>query len=605
MRRRWWVGLVGLLVAGPALEARAQGLPLPAGPGPEVPSQISGTVHDDGGRPLGGVMVIALGSTLVSATSDVFGRFTLALPPGEYVLRATREGFVSTYRESVRVPLRALIKRQILLNRPTTENGTADNSVASGPATPRNGLPGAPDHSHGEAAWRLRRLPPTVLRDQGGAPGELAHTSSGVRPRFSLLEWARYESRRAASYLSDTDFSGHVNYLASGAMSGLHGRMSPEGPSRVADLAVGAPAGAAGEWVVRGVMDAGRLSSWAVHGEYRSREDGRRAFSIGASHSLHAGASLAPSVVVGGERRVTGAYLLDRWRLPGLFEVDYGVRVDRYDYLERGLLPGGRVGFRGPILGDTLLVVSAARHLLAPGSDEFLRPSSPAPWLPPQRTFSPLGQSAFAVEQVGRIEVGVEHAFGRNVVSVRRFFEATTDQTAMLFGLDQTDAVEHYYVATPGGYEQHGWVARVEGRIAGLLRGRVAYSIAQAHWRPGPGALLLEPLVSSASREGDERTHDLTALVEGVIPGTSISVVASYRLNSAYGGTRVDPSLAGRFAAQMQCALPWQPVEGSRLEVLFSIRTLYRDLGHPGSAYDELLTISPPLRVVGGMRLRF
>src|SRR6187455_1399059 len=63
--------------------------------------QIRGVVHDQAGTGLGGVTIVAMGAALASARSDPAGRFSLALLPGEYILRATRDGYVSTYREAV------------------------------------------------------------------------------------------------------------------------------------------------------------------------------------------------------------------------------------------------------------------------------------------------------------------------------------------------------------------------------------------------------------------------------------------------------------------------------------------------------------------------
>ena len=75
------------------------------------------------------------------------------------------------------------------------------------------------------------------------------------------------------------------------------------------------------------------------------------------------------------------------------------------------------------------------------------------------------------------------------------------------------------------------------------------------------------------------------------------------RSRTAHGLTAA--AAEGRFALQVYHALPYQPIHGGRLEVLFALRTLYRDLSQPGSLYDEFLTLSPPLRLVGGMRVCF
>ena len=68
--------------------------------------RIQGVVTDDAGRAVGGASIVAMGTTLAAVTSDGRGRFAIALPVGEYVLRATRAGYVSTYREPVRVQMR-------------------------------------------------------------------------------------------------------------------------------------------------------------------------------------------------------------------------------------------------------------------------------------------------------------------------------------------------------------------------------------------------------------------------------------------------------------------------------------------------------------------
>src|SRR6188474_559026 len=61
--------------------------------------RIRGVVRDDAGRLVAGANVIAMGTTMALAKSDDQGRFSLPLPPGEYVLRATRQGYISQYRE--------------------------------------------------------------------------------------------------------------------------------------------------------------------------------------------------------------------------------------------------------------------------------------------------------------------------------------------------------------------------------------------------------------------------------------------------------------------------------------------------------------------------
>ena len=66
-----------------------------------------------------------------------------------------------------------------------------------------------------------------------------------------------------------------------------------------------------------------------------------------------------------------------------------------------------------------------------------------------------------------------------------------------------------------------------------------------------------------------------------------------------------NPALGRRFAVQIHQVLPYQPMRDGRLEAVFSIRTLFRDLDSGRPFYDELLTVAPPLRLMGGVQVKF
>jgi hypothetical protein len=55
---------------------------------------------------------------------------------------------------------------------------------------------------------------------------------------------------------------------------------------------------------------------------------------------------------------------------------------------------------------------------------------------------------------------------------------------------------------------------------------------------------------------------------------------------------------------QVNQALPGS-LAGTKWEVLFGVRNLFRDPAQAGSIYDELLVVRPPTRVVGGVLVRF
>jgi hypothetical protein len=80
-----------------------------------------------------------------------------------------------------------------------------------------------------------------------------------------------------------------------------------------------------------------------------------------------------------------------------------------------------------------------------------------------------------------------------------------------------------------------------------------------------------------------------------------------YKINTGF--TRANhelarPGLDARFELQVNQALPFG-VAGTRWEILVGIRNLFRDSLNVSSAYDELLVVRPPKRVVGGFLVRF
>ena len=80
-------------------------------------ARIAGTIKDDKGAAIEGALVSALGATSSLTVSDTAGRFSLALPPGEYQIRVHREGYTSTFRELLLLRASASITRAIVLRR--------------------------------------------------------------------------------------------------------------------------------------------------------------------------------------------------------------------------------------------------------------------------------------------------------------------------------------------------------------------------------------------------------------------------------------------------------------------------------------------------------
>jgi len=91
------------------------------------------------------------------------------------------------------------------------------------------------------------------------------------------------------------------------------------------------------------------------------------------------------------------------------------------------------------------------------------------------------------------------------------------------------------------------------------------------------------------------------------VPRSATQLNIVYRISTAFSRSDgLDGTVAGgRFDVQIRQGLPYHPTHGSRLELVMSIRNLFRDLRGEASFYDELLTVRPPLRVMGGIQVRF
>jgi len=568
---------------------------------------IQGVVRDDTGQAVSGVSILAMGATLAAVRTDSRGRFVLLLAPGEYILRAVRDGYLSTVREAVYVHPQAPVEREITLTRVAAQPAS---TAAVQPAA----APDLSDHAHTERAWRLRHMTRSVLRDEAAVPVPGSDRSAGpsFAPRASLLDWVVDGSARAATtFFADTDFRGQVNFLTMGLVTGESGAPPLSWPQGSASVVVGAPIGTHGDWSVRAALAADDLSSWTLAGDYQTHATRAHAFSLGVSYSsqmsVTARAAL-PSIAAPGSRRVGGAYVFDSWRARPDVVLEYGVRVDRYDYLENTDLVSPRVGARLELVPGATIFAATSRRLIAPGADEFLPPATSGPWLPPQRTFSTMTAGApVRSEAVERSELGLEYSLSwpvDSVVRVRRFFESVDGQIATLFGLDAESELGHYYVTSVGNPYVEAWAVGLDGEVSEHLRGTIEYVYGQARWRVLSSGL---PALPAGAQPFTGRLHDVTLSLDGYVPRTSTRIELAYRLNTQMlRANRPDrPALGGRFNVEVRQELPYQPIRGGTLDLVLGVRTLFGGLSDHASFHDELLTVAPPMRVVCGVQVGF
>jgi hypothetical protein len=60
-----------------------------------------------------------------------------------------------------------------------------------------------------------------------------------------------------------------------------------------------------------------------------------------------------------------------------------------------------------------------------------------------------------------------------------------------------------------------------------------------------------------------------------------------------------------RFDVQVRQSLPFMNFTSARWEMLVAIRNFFKEVESDQSVYDELLTVRPPKRIVGGVTLHF
>ena len=589
-------------------------------------AELRGIVQDDRGEPLAGAVVSALGSTPAFAVSDSEGRFAFRdLSYGPYLVRVHLQGHLPARAVLIQVNRASDTMVAMILTRRAVSDQPAPVLAASvGPADGFPASDGASDgeaegHDHGEVAWRLRHLKRSVLKDVGtgliadaGADGSFLDDSLG-----SLRRVVGSPARLAASLFADVPWSGEVDLLTSTSFDRPQDLLSMQAwlPRGVAFLSLETPT-SGGHWAMRGAVTQGDLSSWILAGSYRRAPAAHR-YNTGLSYGMQrylGGNADALAAVSEGGRNVGAIYAYDDWTISPRLAVGYGAKYARYDYLEQPALLSPRASITvTPSENDSFKIRAAvSRRTAAPGAAEFIPPAS-GPWLPPERTFSPISSSrGFMTERVDHVEIAAEREWvGQIVTGVRAFRQTVDDQIVTLFGVvlpgTRAASLGHYFVASAGDVDATGWGVSVSRATSAGTRASIDYTNIQATWvRRSPDAEALALVALAALRADKERFHDLTASVESILPVTETRVFVIYKINSRFADGGAGTARAGtRFDLQLNQSLPFLNFSGARWEMLVAVRSLFSDELLDASVYDELLVVRSPKRVVGGVTVRF
>ena len=573
---------------------------------------IYGAVLDESGTPIDGALVSALGGATAFAVTDRAGQYRLTdLPPGPYVVRAHRDGFAGTrstlinVRSAGRAPSSFTLKRADA----TPEVLTAGAGIGAEPAAaaPRDDRP---------LAWRLRRLTRSVLKEeQPGLVDFEVDDDWFLEDSLRFLGRAvEHSARLASTAFTEWPLYGQVNLLTATAYDDAGEFVDVGRSSGVAFFSVGAPVGANADWSARAAMNSGDVTSWTMAGDYVTRAPARSRVTAGMTYSLQryqGGKFAALQAVPDGHRKVASLRASHEIDLSRRWTLAYGARYEHYDYLDTyGLVsPSVKISFAP--MAAFRVHAKASMLQVAPGAEEFVPPAD-AHWVPPQRTFAPLGLNQFATERVQNYEIGATRQFTGFAVGVRAFSQRVDEQLVTVFGAAEPArliaAGGHYGVASAGDALLQGWAVGVTHNLSPYVKGRVDYSLVSTTWQASTGAdrAALTAHAPRALREPNERLHDVTTTIEAEVPQTSTRFYLLYRLNSGFAGDPVAlQSADGRFDMQLRQGLPFMSGMKGDWEMLLGVRSLFRSAVDDRSVYDELLVVRAPKRVIGGLQVRF
>jgi hypothetical protein len=586
-------------------------------------AELRGTVLDERGQPLAGVVISALGSTTAFAVSDRSGRFTLRyLPAGPYLVRAHLQGYVPARARIVQI---ATTPRDISIALTRLPEASDQPQILEAGVGGVDGVePTSPDtdsEDHNEIAWRLRHLKRSVLKDVDSAVAIAGNGGSFMEPLAALGRAVGSPVRFASDFIAELPLDGQINLLTSTSFDRPQDLFSPQGgvPSSVAFVSLTAPT-ATGAWNVRGGTTQGDLSSWIVAGSYSWAP-------AGASHQSRAGLSYAMQRYLGGNadalaamadgRRNAGElYAFDNWTMTSRLAVSYGARYARYDYLASEALLSPKASVTVTPLPDLSLRVRGAisHREIAPGAEAFLPPST-GTWLPPGRTFSPAStRFGFSPERIDHVEIAAEQPLPNDIlVGVRAFRQHVSDQIVTLFGVSLPDtagsSIGHYYVGNAGDVDVRGWGVSVSRAVAAGMRASIDYTQADAQWlRPAAASATVALVTPSVIRRPFEQLRDVTTSLEGEVPRIDTRIFVIYKINSGFAGpdaTTLRPQVGTRFDVQVSQALPFLNFTSAQWEMIVAVRNLFHEELLDASMYDELQVVRPPKHIVGGVTVRF
>ncbi len=175
-------------------------------------------------------------------------------------------------------------------------------------------------------------------------------------------------------------------------------------------------------------MSQGDISSWNVAGGYQSRGRSTHLYKFGLSYSAQdylGGNPAALAAATDGSRNVGEVYAVDRWALTSRLSASSTAAATAATTISRRAASSARAPASSSSRSKqkkTRVSAFVAQRMVAPGAEEFVASETPGPWLPPERTFAPLGglgrANTFSVERARYLDLLARARFRRRRTSI-------------------------------------------------------------------------------------------------------------------------------------------------------------------------------------------
>jgi hypothetical protein len=516
-------------------------------------SALIGSVADVKGAPLQGALISLFGKGIRGGSLVVFtdeaGRFVLSsLPAGSYTLRAIERGHAPVVHRVTIAPNQNTLYSVVL--------GPLVGQVSDAEAVERGR----------ELDWLLRHKRRSVLEEQG----DEAEGTSEAPFVVPVAMAGAVELMTSPGTFSPLDYTGINGTPANWSVVRLRGSIA-----------------GTGEWSVSGSVADLEGTTWRMAGEFKLES--------WESHSVRVGSGFGTWV----PRNLTdvttglgagGAFVEDRWHAADALTVTYGARYSYVGFVSERNSVDPAVAVAWQARDGIRCEAAVARRTLAPGGDLVVVSSE----IPSATLSLAVTDPALRPERVTRYTVGGERDLGGTSLGVHLLAEETSDQLINAF----TESGDSMRITNGRDFSTRGVAVSVGRQLGRVVGASVTYTY---------GTASRSDALDQSFGYRDTDFQDLAARLEAVLRSSDTRVAAFYRVNFRGRSDVVAPQPVAnaRFDVQVRQGLPFLGnLTRTDWDLLVAVRNLFYEEDQ-GGLLDEFAVINPPVRLVGGISVRF